>query len=475
VNSVGNFENRLDDLDDGLRWALDEEDIYQVTSKIEAIRSETELFFKQLPVISSDTQRVRKCFRAYDSLSRQIAESNSFNGDSLSESAKKSLKVVMETLRPGINQLVTEHPLIAEQQMLRTPKLYYACPHLIEERLSQLRKADFLSRFAKNLAWHAADHQLPSPLCRLHPHLVALEKEELEQLGALTHRKIDREEFAHKFGIDRIEELRKSFLKNDKEMDNFLDKGVCFGFSVSLSAQESPDPAMLDWEKVKFLHMLSMLGMRHSDEIEKYQCFQEFERKNPAYLKRYPLLTAFVAKEMGFRELDNLDSELMRKTLFHIISKRTKIDIDDADLLGRVMIERQSLRKEWRTELHITGVLDFLPRSVPVSILKKMGLASLTVVRQDLSIDRPFTELLKDLPEGRFLFLIPGHALFISLQDKMYCDINDTHSITCEPRARRFTTNEEMLAHLQRYLQIKYPKETSFSLVQVKSLPSLRS
>lgn len=112
------------------------------------------------------------------------------------------------------------------------------------------------------------------------------------------------------------------------------------------------------------------------------------------------------------------------------------------------------------------GLSKILPSMIPPEILQEMHLSAPRLVLPEQPICK-LVNILDTCKEGRFILGLENHAIFISLTDKMYCDLNDYHIITGQPRIRKFDTNAEMLAALTRYLHIRYAgRQTEFSLIQ---------
>ena len=109
-----------------------------------------------------------------------------------------------------------------------------------------------------------------------------------------------------------------------------------------------------------------------------------------------------------------------------------------------------------------------LALATPAAVQRRLGLHGPELLLENQSIDLHLLSLLDSHQDGDFLILFPGHAIFLSLSDKSYCDLNDFDIIERMPRMRNFESNEEMLSCLKRYLQISYlGRLETFSLARV--------
>ncbi len=123
-------------------------------------------------------------------------------------------------------------------------------------------------------------------------------------------------------------------------------------------------------------------------------------------------------------------------------------------------------------ELGYDGVSTCMPH-LPDPVLKKLGLE----IRKDVLHEEPISNLSKIAradPRGTYSLSMrdcsSAHAIYVSLADKSFCDINDIDIDALKPRVRRAESVGELVNLLERYVRFKYPY-THFNLTQFERLP----
>lgn len=336
---------------DQLYSSLNEHNSTKVDRAAEAVKSGVGLFYKQLPeILASPSWRALGYLIAYDGIS------NSLNTKTLSPSTKESIRSALDALKPGMNQLAFKHPAIPERQLLENPKIFYSNPDFAEEKLSKLRREDFLFLMAENLELYRREKNLPTLFFKLHKYFRVLEKSKLMQLGVLLRAEDERKEFAKTYGIeiDELEANRKLLLKNVEGEDQRIDRGVCFAYALFMVAQKTADPALINWQRVRYLQSVYQLE-KALQKLLKYGSIDKSAILPPSILKTMNLSPhievrenqtlnqmADTWKEGKFIILLNGILQPLGHAIFLSLTDNIFCDCNDIDLITRQPLIRKA-------------------------------------------------------------------------------------------------------------------------------------